>query len=323
MTEPSPDTDDSNAPHNPYATTARGMNVPPAVNDLNPLPMATGVACAVAVFYGAFFAAVIAVGLSIFILMPPMNHWFDLDGEFDGLIIFLMPPLAAGCSVFSGLTFGLARRKAWRLRAAVILAAVISSGFTTLSLIGNSHLVGTLTVAGVLFTAMVCSVLLLSPVFRHIEKRRAEAARRRDQGVDGNCLFYITNDRTATPEEIVFTCNDRCEQENLIEQLKNGPRSLTAPVDNLYSNWAYMLMASLGWTLKAWIALSLPETGRWKDSRRKEKRELLRMEFRTFVTAMIRIPCQIVRTGRRLIFRLLNGNNRQPTFWRLVDALQL
>ena len=84
-----------------------------------------------------------------------------------------------------------------------------------------------------------------------------------------------------------------------------------------------MLMASLGWTLKAWIALSLPETGRWKDSRRKEKCELLRMEFRTFVTAMIRIPCQIARTGRQLIFRLLNGNSRQPTFWRLVDALQL
>ena len=75
---------------------------------------------------------------------------------------------------------------------------------------------------------------------------------------DVRYLFYITNDRTSTPVEIVFTCNARCEQENLIEQLKNGPRSLTAPVDNLYSNWAYMLMVSLGWTLKAWIALSLP-----------------------------------------------------------------
>ena len=91
---------------------------------------------------------------------------------------------------------------------------------------------------------------------------------------DVRYLIYITNDRTATPEKIVFTCNDRCEQENLIEQLKNGPRSLTAPVDNLHSNWAYMLMASLGWTLKAWIALSLSEKGRWKDRRRKEKLEL-------------------------------------------------
>ena len=136
-------------------------------------------------------------------------------------------------------------------------------------------------------------------------------------------LFYITNDRDATPTEIVFQCNDRCEQENLIEQLKNGPRSLTAPVDNLSSNWAYMLISSLAWTLKAWLALSLPETGRWKDQRRKEKFRLLKMEFRTFVTAIIRIPCQIVKTGRQRVFRLLNGNNMQPTFWRLVDVLEL
>lgn len=136
-------------------------------------------------------------------------------------------------------------------------------------------------------------------------------------------LFYITNDRTSTPEQIVFTCNDRCEQENLIEQLKNGPRSLTAPVDNLYSNWAYMLMTSLAWSLKAWLALSVPETGRWKIRRREEKFRLLRMEFRTFVTAILRIPCQIVRTSRQTIYRLLNGNNMQPVFWRLVASLQL
>jgi hypothetical protein len=136
-------------------------------------------------------------------------------------------------------------------------------------------------------------------------------------------LFYITNDRTSTPEQIVFTCNDRCEQENLIEQLKNGPRSLTAPVDNLYSNWAYLLLTSLAWSLKAWLALSVPETGRWKIGRREEKFRLLKMEFQTFVTAMIRNPCQIVRTSRRTIYRLLNGNKMQPVFWRLVASLQL
>ena len=57
-------------------------------------------------------------------------------------------------------------------------------------------------------------------------------------------FFYITNDRTSTDEEVVFSCNDRCNQENVIEQLKNGPRAFRAPVDNLYSNWAYMVMVS-------------------------------------------------------------------------------
>ena len=32
-------------------------------------------------------------------------------------------------------------------------------------------------------------------------------------------FFYITNDQDSTKEEIVFSCNDRCHQENVIEQL--------------------------------------------------------------------------------------------------------
>ena len=49
-------------------------------------------------------------------------------------------------------------------------------------------------------------------------------------------LFYITNDRPARPAKIVFGCNDRCDQENLIAQLAGGVRALAAPVDNLISN---------------------------------------------------------------------------------------
>jgi hypothetical protein len=84
-----------------------------------------------------------------------------------------------------------------------------------------------------------------------------------------------------------------------------------------------MLMTSLAWSLKVWLALSMPETGRWKIRRQEEKFRLLKMEFRTFVTAMIRVPCQIVRKSRRTIYRLLHGNNMQPVFWRLVETLQL
>ena len=134
-------------------------------------------------------------------------------------------------------------------------------------------------------------------------------------------FFYITNDRDSSASEVVFSCNHRCNQENLIEQLSNGPRAFRAPMDNLMSNWAYMVMVSLAWTLKAWSALWLPETGRWKQKHQAQKRRLLTMEFRTFVNTMIRIPCQIVRTGRRLVYRLLNWNPSQPVFWRWVDVL--
>jgi len=138
---------------------------------------------------------------------------------------------------------------------------------------------------------------------------------------DVRYFFYISNDYGTPIEEIVFLANDRCNQENLIEQLKNGARALNMPVDNLVSNWAYMVMASLAWTLKAWLALSLPERGRWAEKHAAEKRAVLKMEFKRFLNAFMRVPCQIVRGARRIVYRLLAWNPWQPVFLRAVDAL--
>jgi hypothetical protein len=134
--------------------------------------------------------------------------------------------------------------------------------------------------------------------------------------------FYLTNDRTTSASEIVFLANDRCDQENLIAQLKSGVKALSMPVDNLVSNWAYMVMASLAWSLKAWSALLLPEHPRWAEKHRAQKRSLLRMEFSTFCVALIQVPCQIVRTAGRIIYRLLSWNPWQGVFLRLVERLQ-
>ena len=138
---------------------------------------------------------------------------------------------------------------------------------------------------------------------------------------DDRCFFYITNDWATPAEEIVFSANDRCNQENLIQQHKSGVRSLTAPVDSLLSNWAYMVMASLAWSLKAWSALVLPEDGRWSGKHREEKHTLLRMDFATFRRAMVQVPAQILRTGRKIVCRLLGGNPWQHVFFRLLDQL--
>jgi hypothetical protein len=134
-------------------------------------------------------------------------------------------------------------------------------------------------------------------------------------------FFYITNDRATAAEQIVFGANDRCDQENLIAQLKSGVRALTTPVDNLISNWAYMVMASVAWSLKAWSALLVPVTPRHAKKHQAEKRALLRMEFATFCAALIQMPCQLVRSGGRLIYRLLSWNPWQGVFLRLVERL--
>jgi Transposase DDE domain group 1 len=141
---------------------------------------------------------------------------------------------------------------------------------------------------------------------------------------DYRYFFYITNDRLSAAADIVFRANDRCHQENLHAQLKSGGVcALQAPVDNLVSNWAYMVMTALAWNLKAWLALQLPEQpGRWAEQHRADKRTVLTMEFKTFVNAFLRLPCQIIRTSRKLVYRLLSWNPWQPVFFRLLDVLR-
>ena len=135
-------------------------------------------------------------------------------------------------------------------------------------------------------------------------------------------FFYITNIRDTPPAALVLEANNRCNQENLLSQLKNGVRALHAPVNTLVANWAYMVMAALAWNLKAWAALWLPEPpGRSAEKHRAEKQRVLRMEFKTFVNYFLRLPTQIVMQGRRLVYRILGWNPCLGIFFRLTDAL--
>lgn len=161
---------------------------------------------------------------------------------------------------------------------------------------------------------------------------------------DYRYFFYITNDMpgaaaitrgTVTPAAgVVAFAQGRCHQENLIAQLKGGVHALDMPTGDLTSNEAYMLMASLAWTLKAWLALLLPEPGgggggespqtlgRWGEQYTLQKRAVLKMEFKTFLNGFMRLPCQLIRAGRRVVFRLLNWNPWQSVLLRGVDALR-
>ena len=136
-------------------------------------------------------------------------------------------------------------------------------------------------------------------------------------------FFYVTNDLDTPAAELVLLANDRCTQEQLIDQLKNGVHAMRMPVDTLVGNWAYMVMASLAWTLKAWFALMLPEEGRWGEQYADEKQAVLKMEFRTFQQAFMAMPCQILRAGRRIVYRPLAWNPWQRVFLRAVEALRL
>lgn len=135
-------------------------------------------------------------------------------------------------------------------------------------------------------------------------------------------FFYVTNRRDRTAEQIVFFANDRGDQEKLIEQLKNGVPALHAPVDTLHANWAYSVMASLAWSLKAWLALSLPVHPLWESKHRAEQQRILGMEFRTFMNAFLRIPALIVRAARRVVFRLIGCTEDALLLLRAAKAFR-
>ena len=68
-------------------------------------------------------------------------------------------------------------------------------------------------------------------------------------------FFYITNHTDYRAQQIVALANERCDQENVIEQLKNGINAMRMSVEDLVSNWAYMVMSALAWNLKSWYGL--------------------------------------------------------------------
>ncbi len=127
-------------------------------------------------------------------------------------------------------------------------------------------------------------------------------------------FFYITN-RKDQRAKVVGLANGRCDQENVIEQLKNGVNAMRMPVENLVSNWAYMVIAGLAWNLKAWYGLLVPN--------RERGIELVKMEFRRFLNSILLVPCQIVRTARRVIYRILGYNEWLTDFFATLERLQV
>lgn len=131
---------------------------------------------------------------------------------------------------------------------------------------------------------------------------------------DVRYFFYITNVRACEPCEIVFSANQRCDQENLIGQLKSGIGALRMPAGDLLANWAYMVIAALAWSLKAWFALMIPEVG--------ARRATVRMEFKRFVNRFMLLPCQVVHGGRRLVLRVLACGDHLRTLFATLGAIR-
>jgi hypothetical protein len=124
-------------------------------------------------------------------------------------------------------------------------------------------------------------------------------------------FFYITTRDDLSGEDVVRCANQRCDQENVIEELKNGVSALRMPLYDLVSNWAYMVIAALAWNIKSWFAMMM--------HLKHDRLLYIKMEFRRFLHSIILIPCRVVRRARSITIRLIGY---QPTLDRLFSASQ-
>jgi len=127
-------------------------------------------------------------------------------------------------------------------------------------------------------------------------------------------LFYITTLTEVTAEQIVEEANERCDQENVISQLKTGVNALRVPLYDLVSNWAYMVIAALAWNIKSWFAMMM--------HRKSDRRDYIRMEFRRFLNTVILIPAMVTRRARGITIRLIGYTpaiDRLLTVWATTE----
>ena len=126
-------------------------------------------------------------------------------------------------------------------------------------------------------------------------------------------FFHLTH-RKDKAAKIGGLANGRCDQENVMERLKNGVNAMRMPLNARLSNWAYMVMAAPAWNLKSWHGLLAPS--------RQRGLELVRMEFRRFLNAILLIPAQVGRAARRVIHRVLGCNHWLKGFFATWERLQ-
>ena len=115
--------------------------------------------------------------------------------------------------------------------------------------------------------------------------------------------------------ELVRYGYGRCDQQNVIEQLKNGIAAMRMPTGELLANGAFLKMGQLAWNLRAWLCLlGLPaEAGRWEWKR-----------FRSARGGFVYVAARVVQQARRAVARLSSAHRYADEIlaaWRRVHAL--
>lgn len=124
-------------------------------------------------------------------------------------------------------------------------------------------------------------------------------------------LYVMTNlPRSTSTQEAVDLTYQRCDQENVIEQLQHGIAGMRMPTGELLSNAAFLTCARLAHNLKAWLAqLVLP-------------RETMRWEWKRFRHAFVYVAARVLRQSRQIHVRIAASHRTAPTIVQAHARLQ-
>jgi len=110
--------------------------------------------------------------------------------------------------------------------------------------------------------------------------------------------FVISNipRQEMNASELLCFAYGRCDQENIIEQFKNGLAAMRMPTGELLANDAFLMAGQLAWGLRAWLSLlALPQ-------------ETLRWEWKWFRQAFVYIAAKITSHARRAVVHLAGSH---------------
>lgn len=126
---------------------------------------------------------------------------------------------------------------------------------------------------------------------------------------------YITTVEDKDPAAILELIRKRFDHENKIEQLANGVYAFKMPAKEFEANWAYMVIAAMAWNMKSWLALLMNEINAELG------KKLIEIEFKRFKNWIINIPCQIIKTGRYVVYKIMSYSLYLKDLMELAEKL--
>ncbi|MDA1082804.1 MAG: IS1380 family transposase [Gemmatimonadetes bacterium] len=110
-------------------------------------------------------------------------------------------------------------------------------------------------------------------------------------------------------EDVIDHTYQRCDQENVIEQMGSGLAGWRMPVAEFDGNCAWLEIARLAWNMGKWIAqLVLPA-------------EVVRWEWKRFRLHYILVPAQLIKRARQLWVRIMGARSTIDPLLLAFDAL--